>query len=97
MYSTVGIRNTDKSGFRMVDMFGFQMVAASIDRFICKKIIQPFENLTKKTSGFRMFTVFEWSDFESPLYSNGPPSHVTLPFEYQTPILSGIQMNPVFR
>ena len=28
---------------------------------------------------------------------NGPPSHVTLPFEYQTPILSDIQMNSVFR
>ena len=24
--------------------------------------------------------------------SNGPPSHVTLPFEYQTSILSGIQV-----
>ena len=30
-------------------------------------------------------------------YLNGLPSHVTLPFEYRTPILSGIQMNPVFR
>ena len=30
-------------------------------------------------------------------YSNGPPSHVTLPFEYRTPILSVIQMNPGFR
>ena len=30
------------------------------------------------------------------LYLSGPPSHVTLPFEYSTPILSGIQMNPVF-
>ena len=30
-------------------------------------------------------------------YLNGPPSHVTLPFEYLTPILSGIQMNLVFR
>ena len=30
-------------------------------------------------------------------YSNGWPSHVTLPFEYQTPTLSIIQMNPVFR
>ena len=30
-------------------------------------------------------------------YSNGPPSHVTLTFEYRTPILSDIQMNPVFR
>ena len=30
-------------------------------------------------------------------YSNGPRSHVTLPFEYQTPILSSIQMNLVFR
>ena len=29
-------------------------------------------------------------------YSNGPPSHVTLPFEYRTPILPGIQMNLVF-
>ena len=28
-------------------------------------------------------------------YSNVQPSHVTLTFEYQTPILSGIQMNPV--
>ena len=27
---------------------------------------------------------------------NGAPSHVTLPFEYQTPKLSSIQMNPVF-
>ena len=25
-------------------------------------------------------------------YSNSPPSHVTLPFEYRTPILSGIQV-----
>ena len=25
-------------------------------------------------------------------YFNGPPSHVTLPFEYRTPILSGIHM-----
>ena len=30
-------------------------------------------------------------------YSNGPPSHVTLTFEYPTPILSGMQMNLVFR
>ena len=29
-------------------------------------------------------------------YSNGPPSHMTLPFEYRTSILSSIQMNPVF-
>ena len=29
-------------------------------------------------------------------YSNSPPSHVTLPFEYRTHILSGIQLNPVF-
>ena len=29
-------------------------------------------------------------------YSNGPPSHLALPFEYQTSILSGISMNPVF-
>ena len=25
-------------------------------------------------------------------YLNGPPSHVTFPFEYRTPILSGILM-----
>ena len=25
-------------------------------------------------------------------YLNGPPSHMTLPFEYQTPILSSIQV-----
>ena len=25
-------------------------------------------------------------------YLNGPPSHVTLPFEYRTPTLSGIQV-----
>ena len=30
-------------------------------------------------------------------YSNGLPSLVILPFEYQTPILSSIQMNLVFR
>ena len=30
-------------------------------------------------------------------YSNGLSSHVTLPFKYWTPILSGILMNPVFR
>ena len=30
-------------------------------------------------------------------YLNGPPSHVTLPFEYWTSILSGIQMNPIFK
>ena len=30
-------------------------------------------------------------------YTNGPPSHLTLPFEYRTLILSGIQMNLVFR
>ena len=32
-------------------------------------------------------------------FSNGQLSYVTLtlPFEYQIPILSGIQMNPVFR
>ena len=30
------------------------------------------------------------------LYLNDLPSHVTLPFEYWTPILSGIQMNQVF-
>ena len=29
-------------------------------------------------------------------YLNGPPSQVTLPFEYQTPILSGIKMVTVF-
>ena len=29
-------------------------------------------------------------------YMKCPPSRVTLPFEYWTPILSGIQMNPVF-
>ena len=29
-------------------------------------------------------------------FSNGPPRHATLPFEYQTHILSGIQMNLVF-
>ena len=30
-------------------------------------------------------------------YLNGQPSHVTLPFEYWTPILSIIQINLVFR
>ena len=25
-------------------------------------------------------------------YSNGPPSHMTLPFEYRTPVLSSIQV-----
>ena len=30
-------------------------------------------------------------------YWNGPPSHVTLPFEYLTPLLSSIKLNPVFR
>ena len=30
-------------------------------------------------------------------YLNGPPSRVTLTFEYHTPILFGIQKNPVFR
>ena len=30
-------------------------------------------------------------------YLNGPPSHVTLLFEYQTPIVSSNQMNQVFR
>ena len=30
-------------------------------------------------------------------YLKGPPSHVTLPFDYRTPILSDIQMNLVFR
>ena len=29
-------------------------------------------------------------------YLNGPPSHVTLQFAYQSPKLSGIQMNLVF-
>ena len=28
-------------------------------------------------------------------YSNGLPSHMTFPFEFRTPILSGIQMNQV--
>ena len=28
-------------------------------------------------------------------YSNGQPSHVTLPFEYHTPIMYGIQMATV--
>ena len=30
-------------------------------------------------------------------YLKVPPSHMTLPFKYWTPKLSGIQMNPVFR
>ena len=30
-------------------------------------------------------------------YLNGLPSHVNLPFEYQIPILFGIQISPVFR
>ena len=30
-------------------------------------------------------------------YSNGPQSHMTLPFEYQTPIQSNIQMNLALR
>ena len=30
-------------------------------------------------------------------YSNGPLSHMTLPFEYWIPILSGVQMDLVFR
>ena len=30
--------------------------------------------------------------FQNVHYLNGPPSHVTLPFEYQTPLLSGIQV-----
>ena len=29
-------------------------------------------------------------------YLNGPPSYVTLPFEYRTPILFGIQMVTVY-
>ena len=29
-------------------------------------------------------------------HSNGPPSYVTIPFDDQTPILSGIQMVTVF-
>ena len=28
-------------------------------------------------------------------YSNGPPSHTTLPFEYRTPIMSGIQVSGI--
>ena len=45
--------------------------------------------------------VFEWWSenqteklflVQNVLYSNGPPSHVTLPCEYRTPILSGIQV-----
>ena len=31
------------------------------------------------------------------LYLNGLPSHVNLPFEYRTPLLSGNQMNLIFR
>ena len=31
------------------------------------------------------------------LYSNGPTSHMTFPFEKWMPLLSGIQMNPVFK
>ena len=72
MYSTVGIRNPDTSEFRMVDMFGFQMVAASLDRFICKKnnlkIWKPdqknvwFSNVSSFwIVGFRIPTVFKWS------------------------------------
>ena len=30
-------------------------------------------------------------------YLNCPPIHVTLLFDYRTPILSGIQMNLVFK
>ena len=30
-------------------------------------------------------------------YSNGPPSHMTFPFEYRTHIMSGIQMDLVFK
>ena len=30
-------------------------------------------------------------------YLNSPPSHGTLPFEYWTLILSGFEINPVFR
>ena len=30
-------------------------------------------------------------------YLNGPPSDVTLPFEYRAPILSSVQMNLAFR
>ena len=47
--------------------------------------------------------VFKWWSEKSLImvqnvrYLNDPPSHMTFPFEYQTPILSGIQMNPVFR
>ena len=33
---------------------------------------------------------------QNALYLNGLQSHVTLPFEYWTPIQSGIQMNLVF-
>ena len=35
-----------------------------------------------------MFPVTEWPVTECLLYLNGPP----IPFEYQTPILSGIQV-----
>ena len=45
------------------------------------------ENLTEKS----LFMV------QNVRYSNVPPSHVTLPFEYRTPILFSIQMNLVFR
>ena len=51
--------------------------------------------------------VFEWGSekqtekslfrVQNVLYSNGPPNYVTFPLEYQTTILSSIQMNPVFR
>ena len=44
------------------------------------------ENRTKKT----LFMV------QNVRYSNGLLSQMTLPFEYRTPQLSGIQVNPVF-
>ena len=56
--------------------------------------------------------VFKWSGFQMVIWKpdwkslfmvhnggflNGLPSHMILTFEYRTPILSGIQMNPVFK
>ena len=48
-------------------------------------------------SGIQMVVWKSLLMVENVQYSNGLPSHMTLPFEYRTPILSSFLMNLVFR
>ena len=74
-----------------VTILNTRLVWYSNGRFVSGCEMVRYSNGDLKTRQKKAFTV------QNVRYSNGQPSHVTLPFEYLTPILFGIQMNLLFK